>query len=158
MLILRYHEHVRRKRRRNWYLLCPLCAKNFTSREFKPRAPNKSGIKKAKISRMYFFQEIFIELLPCGKHCFRCGDTAMNREMKTLPFWGLNSTGGSHHRIRRDRAAGGRRFAMTSGNAELRSLAIINMLWATLHGATWVRSQEPDFGVRGAQEMIFCDF
>ena len=58
------------------------------------------------------------------------------------------------HRIRSDRVVGGQRFWIKSGNAELRSLMIIYMFWASLHGETRVFSKRQQNGV-GTGNYIF---
>ena len=59
------------------------------------------------------------------------------------------------YRIRSDGVVGGQRFWIKSGNAELRSLMIIYMFWASLRGETRVFSKRQQNGV--GHEIIFLD-
>ena len=58
------------------------------------------------------------------------------------------------YRIRSDREVGGQRFWLKSRNAELRSLMVMCMFWASLHGETRVFSKKQQNGV-GIGNYIF---
>ena len=58
------------------------------------------------------------------------------------------------YRIRSDRVVGGQRFWLKSRNAELRSLMVMCMFWASLHGETRVFSKKQQNGV-GIGNYIF---